>query len=368
MRTALILLLLSASVADAQSVELDRLLKAGIQAQQQGDYSTAIADYQRVLKLRPGIADVRANLGAALSHEGRYDEAIAEDRRALAASPANGEIKMNLGLAYYKKGDVANAEVMFKQIQQSMPDNPQLAILLGDCEVRSAQGAAAVNMLTPLEASNASNTDFEYVLGTALIQSGKLHDGVARIQKVAEVTGAADSYLLAGSTFLQMRDFNHAKADLAEAMRLNPNLPRVYALNGIALDMTGDAAAAEPDFREELKHNPADYDANLYLGAILYKQRHMDEAKTFLDKALELKPTSEMALYESALWESTSGQNEIAAKNLEAVEKTNPAWLEPHVELATLYYRLHRPADGARERAIVAKLNAQQQSEGPPQP
>ncbi|MGA8940418.1 MAG: tetratricopeptide repeat protein [Acidobacteriaceae bacterium] len=368
MRIVLILLLLSTSASVAQNTEPDNLLKAAIQAQQHGDYKTAILDYQQVLKLRPDMAEVRANLGTALSHEGRYQEAITEDRLALAASPGNLEIKMNLGLAYFKKGDMPKAEEIFKQVQQSMPDNPKIAILLGDSEVRSGQAAAAVTMLTPLEAGNSENQDFEFVLGTALIHSGHLRDGVARIQKVAEATGAADTYLLAGSTLLDLHDFAHAKTDLEEALRLNPNLPRVHALTGIARDMTGDAMSAVPEFQEELKHNPDDFDSNLYLGAILYKQRHMAEAKPFLDKALQLKPYSQLALYESALWDSTSGQYEDAAKYLEAVEKANPSWLDPHVELAKVYYRLHRPADGAKERAIVAKLNAQQQSEGPPQP
>jgi Flp pilus assembly protein TadD len=368
MRTAFLLLLLTGPASRAQNTDPDNLLQAGILAQQQGDYTAAIQDYQRVLKLRPGMAEVRANLGAALAHEARFQEAITEDRLALSAMPGNKEIKMNLGLAYFKKGDFAKAEDVFTQIQQSAPDNPQIAILLGDSEVHSSHAQAAVNMLTPLEESNVQNPDFEYVLGSALIQSGNLHDGVARIQKVAEATGAADSYLLAGSTYLDLHEFAHAKTDLEEALRLNPSLPRVYALTGMARDMTGDATAAVPAFREELKRNTDDFDSNLYLGAILYKERHMDEAKPYLYKALQLRPTSEIALYEAALWENTSGQYEDAAKHLEAVVKSNPAWLDPHVELATVYYRLHRSADGAKERAIVAKLNAQQQTEGPPQP
>jgi tetratricopeptide (TPR) repeat protein len=368
MRTVFLLLLLAASASSAQVNDPDSLLSAGISAQQHGDYATAIKDYQRVLKVRPGMAELRANLGAALAHEGRFQEAITEDRLALAGMPGNNEIKMNLGLAYFKKGDFAKAEEVFQEVQRAAPDNPQIAILLGQSEVRLGHGQAAVSMLTPMEASNVDNPDFEYVLGSALIQSGDLHDGVARIQKVADATHGADSYLLAGSTYLDMHEFTHAKADLEEALKLNPSLPRVYALTGMARDMTGDATAAEPAFREELKRDPDDFDSNLYLGAILYKERKMDEAKPYLYKALQLKPTSQIALYETALWENTSGQYDDAAKHLEAVEKSNPGWLDPHVELATVYYRLHRPADGAKERAIVAKLKAQQQSEGPPQP
>ena len=104
---------------------------------------------------------------------------------------------------------------------------------------------------------------------------------------------------------------------------------------------------------------------SLYLGAILYQQRNMDDAKKYLDKALELKPESTMARYESAMWKSTSGDFQAAADQLEKLVADDPNWLEPHVELATLYYRLHRPADGARERQIVDKLTAQQQQQGP---
>ena len=45
--------------------------------------------------------------------------------------------------------------------------------------------------------------------------------------------------------------------------------------------------------------------------------------------------------------------------------RTDPNWLEPHIELANVYYRLHRPEDGAKEREIVGRLTAQQQTKGP---
>ena len=368
MRTAVVFFLLSTSSVLAQQPQPDRLLNTALLAQQQGNYKTAIEDYERYLKVHPNEVEARANLGTALAHEGQFDEAIAQDRLALKSAPGNDAIEMNLGLAYYKKGDLANARVVFIGLQQKTPDNAQIAILLGNSEVRLGQGAAAVSMLTPLEANNAANPDFEYVLGSALVQAGALRDGVTRLEKVAETTHAPDAYLLAGSTLLDLHDFAHAKTDLEQALRLNPDLPRIYALTGMARDLTGDSTAAERAFREALRRNPEDFDANLYLGAILYKRRQMEEAKPYLDKALRLNPSSATARYEEAMWKSTSGQYADAAKDLEELVKGNPDWLQPHVELANVYYRLHRPADGAKERAIVATINAKQQSAGPPAP
>ena len=34
-------------------------------------------------------------------------------------------------------------------------------------------------------------------------------------------------------------------------------------------------------------------------------------------------------------------------------------------ELASLYYKLHRPQDGAREREVVERLTTEQQAHGP---
>jgi lipopolysaccharide biosynthesis regulator YciM len=93
----------------------------------------------------------------------------------------------------------------------------------------------------------------------------------------------------------------------------------------------------------------------------------MEAAKPYLEHALQLNPSSTMARYEMAMLKSTAGDYEAAVKDLENVVKDDPNWLEPHVQLASLYYRLHRPEDGARERGIVDKITAEQQAKGPKQ-
>ena len=61
-----------------------------------------------------------------------------------------------------------------------------------------------------------------------------------------------------------------------------------------------------------------------------------------------------------------TGKYTEAAATLEDLERTDPNWLEPHVELATIYYKLHRDQDGQREREIVKQIEAKQQQAGPP--
>jgi hypothetical protein len=65
------------------------------------------------------------------------------------------------------------------------------------------------------------------------------------------------------------------------------------------------------------------------------------------------------------LVEKALSQPEAAAADLEVAVKTRPDWLEAHVQLAALYFQLHRTADGARERALVDKLTDESQKAGP---
>jgi len=366
MRLAMLTLVLVLPwLANAQNTTPEQLLSQAIAEQQRGDLTSAIRDYRRYLSLRPNTLAAHANLGAALAHSGQVDAAIAEYQAALKIDPRQPQVHLDLGLAYARKNDLKDALPHYAEAHRANPQDARTAILLGDAQARNGKAADAVAMLTPIEAANAGNSDFEFVLGEALIASGRPRDGAQRMEKSAAQSNSAESWMIAGSTLLKLNEFTQARRDLDHAMSLNPNLPGLCTLAGTARDKDGDAKAAEPAFRTALEQNPNDFDANLYLGAILYNRRAMDEAKKYLQKAMSLNPRSTMARYETAMWLSTSGQYQDAVGVLEKLTADDPNWLEPHVELANLYYRLHRPEDGKRERAIVAKITAEQQQQGP---
>jgi len=366
MFAAVLLIALSAAQAPAQSPNPDQLYDHAVQAQLRGDYETAIRDYRSLIQVRPKMVEARVNLGAALARTGQFDAAIAEYRAALPLMQDKTGVQFNIALAYYKKGDWKDAREQFTPLAQARPKDVRIAILLGDTDLRLGESAAAVDLLTPLEAANSQNPDFDFVFASALIGAGRKHDGIERAEKAAQIGNGADAYALAGATLLQINEYERARKYLDAALRIEPKLPAaIYSLDGVARDKTGEPQLAEPVFREALARDPNDFEANLYLGAILYKRRQMDEATPYLEKALSLNPKSSMARYENAMLKSTSGHLDEAAQELEKLVKDDPDWLEPHVELASLYYKLKRPADGARERQIVDRITAEQQKKGP---
>jgi hypothetical protein len=53
------------------------------------------------------------------------------------------------------------------------------------------------------------------------------------------------------------------------------------------------------------------------------------------------------------------GRVDEAVPEFERIAKAAPDWIEPHVQLAVLYYRLNRPAYRVRHRQIVDRLSEQ---------
>lgn len=367
MRVAVCALVISCC-ALAQKANIDRLFQSGVEAQQRGDLTTAVRDYQQILKLQPNAFDPRVNLAVALVRLGRFDEAIDDYRLALKIQPANTAARLNLALAYYKKGDLPSALHEFDSLHQATPGDTRVAVLLGDCYSRLGHNDQTIALLTPLEKAHADDMDLTYVLASALISAGKLRNGAALMEQVAQHGNSADAYLLAGKARLKLDEYVLARQDLESAARLDTGLPGLYTVLGIAKEQTSDEQGAESDLRKALASNPADFDANLHLGGILYSRRDLDHARPYIERALQIDPSSLFAHYELALCESAAGELDPAVADLERVVQGDPKWLQAHVELAALYYKLRRPADGLRERQIVDKLTVEQQEQGPPRP
>jgi tetratricopeptide (TPR) repeat protein len=345
-----------ACTALAQAPDPEQLFHDAVTAQQRGDDETAIRKYRQLLKIRPDVVEVRANLGAALAKEGRYDEAIQEYRAALAKNGANATLRFNLALAYYKKGALSDAAKELELVR-SEPVDPRVGTLLGDCYARLGQDGKAITLLSPVAATHPDDLGVAWILGSAMIRAGQTREGLALVERVARNGNSAEAYLLAGQTLLKMSEFERARDDADAALRLNPQLPHALTLRGTVLTYLGDNQGAIETLKKALETDPKDFDAQLALGSVLHTERDLAGAREHLQQALRLNPESNLALYEMARLERTEGKLDQSAKDFEKVIRDNPKWPQPHLELSALYFRLNRQTDGERERAEYERLS-----------
>src|SRR5712692_5371328 len=105
------LLVVLASLAWAQTSQIDQTFTHALELHRAGDLEGAAREYKAVLAADPNRVDARSNLGAVLANLGRYAEAIEQYRQALPDAPpaAAVHLRVNLALAYYKSFQIVEA-------------------------------------------------------------------------------------------------------------------------------------------------------------------------------------------------------------------------------------------------------------------
>jgi tetratricopeptide (TPR) repeat protein len=277
----------------------------------------------------------------------------------------NADVSMEQVRADMAKGDLARARMEAEALHAANPGDVEAALLLANCYIKMNRASEAVDVLMPLEGANSSNQNLEYSLAFGEIQSGREQPGVLRMERVAEATHSANAWMVAGAAHLQRNELAKSKADLDRALALNAHLPGLNTLAGQVRHALEDPDAAAPFFELALKENPRDFIANMYLGRYRMMQGDYGTARSMLELAVQLAPNSPLARLDLAELRGLTGHFEEAVKEFESLERETPDWIEPHIRLAALYYKVHRPEDGERERGIVEQMQAKQEKAGP---
>jgi tetratricopeptide (TPR) repeat protein len=343
----------------------DAAFRHAVELHQSGYIEGAIREYRAYLQQHPDNVMARSNLGAALSKSGRYEEAIAEYRKALEKDQSNVPIRTNLALAYYKTAQLEAAAEQLATVVAKQPANRQAVFMLADCELQLGDDKKVIELLAPLEKDSPNDKTLVYLLGTAYIRDKQPERGQVLVDRILRDGDSAEARLLLGTTKMNAQEFAEALVDLKKAVELNPKLPDVYSYYGLALLTTGDMAAAADAFRKELETNSNDFVSNLQLGVVLKQDQRFDDARSYFDRALRVRPGDPGVRYQLATLDLMGGNIGKAREQLEQLVKETPQFVEAHVSLATVYYRLKRKEDGDREREIVLKLNAEKQAAQP---
>jgi tetratricopeptide (TPR) repeat protein len=370
---AFIILLALSTLAEAQTSKSapggdenpERILARAVQSHQSGDIEGAIRDYQTYLALRPERVEARSNLGAALARLGRYGDAIEQYKRALALDERNQAIRFNLAATYYKTARLASASKELEAVVAAQPEDKNAVLLLADCNLRMGEFKRVVELLTPVETAEPDNRAVAYMLGMALINDKHLDRGQERIERILRGGDSAEAHVMMGTTYFTVTEYDKALNEFKRAVELNPKLPYVNSFYGQTLVRMGDTEEAMAAFRRELEINPNDFDSCLQMGVLLKKGQKLDEARDFLWRALTLRPNEPNARFFLASLDVAQGKLNEALPALEHLVKDAADFVQAHVMLATVYYRMRRKADGDREQAIVNKLNAERQAKQP---
>jgi len=341
------------------------LVQDAIEKQRAGDLEGAVSEYRDFLKLHPEATAIHSNLGAALAGLGRFEEAVSEYKIALKQSPRMPGARLNLALAYYKMGRISDTATQLEKVHAEDPANHQAVLLLGDSYLRMAQNKDVIRVLAPEEKKYPDDLAIAYMLGTAYIRNKQPELGQVLVDRILRNGDSAEAHLMLGTAKMGIQDYSGARDEFSKAVALNPSLPEVHGLYAQALHLTGDSDQSNKEFKAELANDPYNFESNLQLGANAREDQNYDAAEQYFTRALETRPGDPGVRYQLALIDIDKGKLDQARQTLESLVKSSPEFIEAHVSLSLVYYRLKRPAEGKKERDIVEKLTAEAQAKQP---
>ena len=97
--------------------QADADYRAGVAALAHNDLTTALADFEKVVRLAPSAEEGHSALGAVLVRLQRTGEGIRELDKALATKPGDRNAQTNLALAYQQSGQAAKALPLFAKLE-----------------------------------------------------------------------------------------------------------------------------------------------------------------------------------------------------------------------------------------------------------
>lgn len=89
---------------------------------QLGNYSAAVEDFNRAIKINPNDAEAYSHRGAAELGLKKYQEAISDYNKALQINPQSAELYVNRGLVY---GSMGNYQKAIEDYNQSIEINSE---------------------------------------------------------------------------------------------------------------------------------------------------------------------------------------------------------------------------------------------------
>jgi tetratricopeptide (TPR) repeat protein len=193
---------------------------AAQQAQHAGDLSTAVREYNAVLRLHPGIAEVYGNLGLVYYLEAKFGESAAAFEKAVALKPGLHGADLFLGIDYEKLYRPQRAVPHLEKAVEQEPMNKEARSWFSNALWDSGQMRSAIAQLRKSVNDFPGDADFLFLLGEGYRKSANREVGEVL---AAVPRGGPFYHQVFGDIYATQRDWDKAIAHYRRAIELDSN-------------------------------------------------------------------------------------------------------------------------------------------------
>jgi tetratricopeptide (TPR) repeat protein len=263
--------------------KLEHLSLQAQEAQSRGDYSGAAATYRQILKIRPDLAEARANLGLMHHLLGEYTEAIQDFEAAVRQKPQLFTPNLFLGLDLLRLRQPLRAVTFLERASQLNPSDEQATLGLAQAYLGLREYEKASNWYLRATKLNPRNADAWYGLGMTYVKLA---------ERAAEQLGRAGpdsvyAQILLAESFEQRGRLGDAAVIYRRLVDAHPDDPQLRAALGFAYIEQNALADATHQFEAALKSNPGCLLARLGAARVSIERGDLTGLQTEARKVLE---------------------------------------------------------------------------------
>src|SRR5579864_1950994 len=180
----------AAAKSEADSVPIHYLL--ALNYFRSGDFTAAVPEFERVVKLDPTYALALSDLGEAYGRIGEDAKAVESLKRAVEIDPTNFTAAYNLGVVYLKEKNVPEALQAFQQSLKINPDYVQGHRALGQIFLADGEAAQAVEELRSATRLEPNNPNLHALLAKALEADGLSTEAAEEAERAQQLSANPD--------------------------------------------------------------------------------------------------------------------------------------------------------------------------------
>lgn len=306
-----------------------------------------------------------------LSHEA-YQKAIPQLEQALRQDESNETATLNLALAYKSIGTSSAAIELTRRALEKKPSGA-LYNMLAELEESAGQYVDAVQDYQRAVELDPTNEDYYFDLGMEYLSHFTFGPAL-EVYRVGtqKFPRAAREYLGLAFSHYALREYPQAAAAFTTALEIAPESPAVLkAWNTVLSALSpGDWEAILTRLNRLAEAHSQNADIAFYYGAALFRAEFakgpkgdLDQARSFLEKSVKLRPDFAAARIELAGLYAAQKQNQKAVDEyLEAIRE-DPKSDVPHYRLGQIYRQMNKLDLAAEELARYQELSRLHQEE-----
>jgi tetratricopeptide (TPR) repeat protein len=250
-------------------------------------------------RYRSAVAEGYLLLGSVDASEGRLESARDAFRSATLATADARQATQHLAMALLELGDAKEAVTLMTHLATRNARDMGIRRLLAQSLILAGRPGEAIQELEDAHRAAPDDLETTYVLAAGYVRMKKPEQAKALFAELARQRPIAATHVLIGRTYRDYGEYALARAELKQALALDPRARRAHYYLGMvaAIEDLASLDVAISEFQQELKVAPDDPPTNLSLGLALVMARRYEEALVPLQKAVRWQPPQASAFH-----------------------------------------------------------------------